>query len=224
MADLSNVRIDGARLWDSLMEMAKIGATPKGGCKRLTLTDLDKQGRELFTHWCERRRLHGQGRRDGQHVRAPPGTDDSAAARHDGQPPRHPADRRQVRRRARRARRARGHALAERPQHPDQASDRGRQLDQRGRLALRARHDVVGRVRRRLYQGIRLFARSTPRASRSATSSKRIGFKGDGARRRPSGARLLRAAYRAGPDPGGRVRSTSASSPMDRASAGTKFA
>jgi len=53
MADLSNVRINGARLWDSLMEMAKIGATPKGGCKRLTLTDLDKQARELFRGWCE---------------------------------------------------------------------------------------------------------------------------------------------------------------------------
>src|SRR5208283_1252060 len=53
MADLSNVRVDGARLWDSLMEMAKIGATPKGGCKRLTLTDLDKQARELFRGWCE---------------------------------------------------------------------------------------------------------------------------------------------------------------------------
>src|SRR5271166_4094845 len=53
MADLSNVRIDGTRLWDSLMEMAKIGATPKGGCKRLTLTDLDRQARELFRDWCE---------------------------------------------------------------------------------------------------------------------------------------------------------------------------
>ena len=53
MADLSNVRINGARLWDSLMEMAKIGATPKGGCKRLTLTDLDKESRELFRRWCE---------------------------------------------------------------------------------------------------------------------------------------------------------------------------
>ena len=52
MADLSNVRINGARLWDSIMEMAKIGATPKGGNKRLTLTDLDKQGRELFISWC----------------------------------------------------------------------------------------------------------------------------------------------------------------------------
>ena len=53
MADLSNVRIDGARLWASLMEMAKIGATPKGGSKRLTLTDVDKQGREMFRAWCE---------------------------------------------------------------------------------------------------------------------------------------------------------------------------
>eukprot|EP01037_Dinobryon_pediforme_P009541 gene9541-9617_t len=53
MSDLSNMRIDGQRLWDTLMEMAKIGGTPKGGCKRLTLTDLDKQGRELFTQWCE---------------------------------------------------------------------------------------------------------------------------------------------------------------------------
>ena len=52
MPDLSNLRIDGARLWDSLMEMAKIGGTPKGGCNRLTLTDLDKQGRDLFAQWC----------------------------------------------------------------------------------------------------------------------------------------------------------------------------
>jgi N-carbamoyl-L-amino-acid hydrolase len=52
MAELTNLNIDGARLWDSLMEMAKIGATPKGGCNRLTLTDLDRQARELFTRWC----------------------------------------------------------------------------------------------------------------------------------------------------------------------------
>jgi beta-ureidopropionase / N-carbamoyl-L-amino-acid hydrolase len=53
MADLSNVRVDGTRLWHSLMEMAKIGATPKGGVKRLTLTDLDGQSRKLFRKWCE---------------------------------------------------------------------------------------------------------------------------------------------------------------------------
>jgi N-carbamoyl-L-amino-acid hydrolase len=53
VSDLSNVRIDGKRLWDALMEMAKIGATAKGGCKRLTLTDLDKEARHLFIRWCE---------------------------------------------------------------------------------------------------------------------------------------------------------------------------
>ncbi|MBX3273675.1 MAG: Zn-dependent hydrolase [Sandaracinaceae bacterium] len=49
----SEVRIDGARLWDSLMEMAKIGATPKGGVCRLALTDVDKAARDLFVRWCE---------------------------------------------------------------------------------------------------------------------------------------------------------------------------
>ena len=45
--------INGDRIWDSLMQMAKIGATEKGGCCRLALTDLDKQGRDLFVQWCE---------------------------------------------------------------------------------------------------------------------------------------------------------------------------
>lgn len=45
------LRINGQRLWDSLMELAQIGATPKGGVCRLTLTDLDKQGRDLVTRW-----------------------------------------------------------------------------------------------------------------------------------------------------------------------------
>ncbi|MDP3085217.1 MAG: Zn-dependent hydrolase [Rubrivivax sp.] len=49
--DIAALRIDGERLWDSLMELAKIGATPKGGVCRLTLTDLDKQGRDLVTGW-----------------------------------------------------------------------------------------------------------------------------------------------------------------------------
>ena len=50
---MENLRINGDRLWESLMEMAKIGATPKGGVCRLALTDLDKQGRDLFVRWCE---------------------------------------------------------------------------------------------------------------------------------------------------------------------------
>lgn len=48
-----NIRIDGDRLWDSLMEMAKIGPGVAGGNNRQTLTDDDARGRELFRRWCE---------------------------------------------------------------------------------------------------------------------------------------------------------------------------
>ena len=50
---MRNLTIEGQRLWASLMEMAKIGATPKGGVCRLALTDLDRQGRNLFIEWCK---------------------------------------------------------------------------------------------------------------------------------------------------------------------------
>ena len=49
----TNLRINADRLWDSLMEMAKIGATEKGGVCRLALTDLDKQARDLFCAWAK---------------------------------------------------------------------------------------------------------------------------------------------------------------------------
>ncbi len=48
-----NLQINGERLWDSLMEMAKIGATEKGGVCRLALTDIDRAARDLFVQWCE---------------------------------------------------------------------------------------------------------------------------------------------------------------------------
>ena len=48
MADAIDPRVDGSRLWDSLMEMARIGASPNGGSSRLTLTDDDREGRDLF--------------------------------------------------------------------------------------------------------------------------------------------------------------------------------
>lgn len=47
------MRINQDRLWDSLMEMAKIGATSKGGSSRLALSKEDKVGRDLFVSWCE---------------------------------------------------------------------------------------------------------------------------------------------------------------------------
>ena len=47
------LRINGSRLWAAIMELAQIGATPKGGVKRLALTDLDKQGRDLVVSWAK---------------------------------------------------------------------------------------------------------------------------------------------------------------------------
>lgn len=49
--DISDLRVDGDRLWQSLMDLAQIGATAKGGVCRLTLTDLDRQGRDLVVGW-----------------------------------------------------------------------------------------------------------------------------------------------------------------------------
>ena len=51
--DRDNFRIDGARLWDSLMQMARIGPGVAGGNNRQTLTDADAEGRRLFQSWCE---------------------------------------------------------------------------------------------------------------------------------------------------------------------------
>lgn len=48
-----NLRVNGDRLWDSLMDMAKIGPGVAGGNNRQTLTDVDKQGRDLFKSWCD---------------------------------------------------------------------------------------------------------------------------------------------------------------------------
>ncbi len=45
------LRINDERLWDSLMQMARIGATEKGGCNRQALTDEDREGRDLFCQW-----------------------------------------------------------------------------------------------------------------------------------------------------------------------------
>jgi len=48
---MTTLNIDGKRLWQSLMDLAAIGATPKGGNARLALTALDGQGRDLVTGW-----------------------------------------------------------------------------------------------------------------------------------------------------------------------------
>jgi beta-ureidopropionase / N-carbamoyl-L-amino-acid hydrolase len=53
MTARQNLVIDGKRLWDSIMETAAFGSTPKGGIKRLTLSDDDRKVRDWFKHACE---------------------------------------------------------------------------------------------------------------------------------------------------------------------------
>jgi N-carbamoyl-L-amino-acid hydrolase len=50
---MRNLKVNGERLWASLMELARIGATEKGGVCRLAASDLDGEARRLFIRWCE---------------------------------------------------------------------------------------------------------------------------------------------------------------------------
>ena len=50
---MTALSIDSQRLWNSLMDLAKIGATAKGGVRRLALTELDGEARGLFVRWCK---------------------------------------------------------------------------------------------------------------------------------------------------------------------------
>ena len=49
---VSRIQVDQERLWDSHLQMARIGALPNGGCCRLALSEEDKVGRDLFVEWC----------------------------------------------------------------------------------------------------------------------------------------------------------------------------
>ncbi|MYM57867.1 hydantoinase/carbamoylase family amidase [Vibrio sp. OCN044] len=50
---MQDLRVNGDRLWQSLMEMAQFGLTEKGGCARLAATELDGKARDLFVDWCK---------------------------------------------------------------------------------------------------------------------------------------------------------------------------
>ncbi len=52
MTEPDKLRVNGHRLWNSIMSMAEIGPGEQGGCCRLALTDEDKRGRDLFIEWC----------------------------------------------------------------------------------------------------------------------------------------------------------------------------
>ncbi|WP_332686951.1 M20/M25/M40 family metallo-hydrolase, partial [Devosia sp.] len=73
-----NLRINGDRLWDSLMEMAKIGPGIAGGNNRQTLTDEDGEGRHLFKRWCDEAGLTMGVDQMGTMFMTRPGTDPDA--------------------------------------------------------------------------------------------------------------------------------------------------
>jgi len=75
-----NFLIDGNRLWKSIMDLAKIGATEKGGNCRLALTDLDKEARDLFIHWCKKANCTISIDQMGNIFARRPGTDPLAAS------------------------------------------------------------------------------------------------------------------------------------------------
>jgi beta-ureidopropionase / N-carbamoyl-L-amino-acid hydrolase len=54
MTSKTNLTINPQRLWDTLMETAQMGGTPKGGIKRLTVSDEDKRVRDWFKAECEK--------------------------------------------------------------------------------------------------------------------------------------------------------------------------
>ena len=53
MNEAAHMRVNGQRLWDSIMAIGEIGPGQQGGSSRLALTDANRDGRDLFIHWCE---------------------------------------------------------------------------------------------------------------------------------------------------------------------------
>src|ERR671926_117309 len=74
---MRNLKVNGERLWASLMELARIGATEKGGVCRLAASDLDAEARRLFIRWCEEAGCTVRVDRIGNIFARRPGRDDS---------------------------------------------------------------------------------------------------------------------------------------------------
>ena len=205
---MQNLQIDAQRLWDSLMETAQIGATPKAGLCRLTLTDLDRQVRDWFKAQCEALgctvTVDDMGnmfaRRPGKNPALPP----IAMGSHlDTQPTGGKFDGVLGVLAALEA-----HAHAARGGLRDQRTDRDRQLDQRRRRALCPGDAGLGRLCRRVLARLRLCADGPRRQNLwRGIGAHRLSRRGEG--RRAQIRRHVRIAHRARPDPRGR-------SPHDR--------
>ena len=126
MKDL--LEIDGARLWQSLADMARVGATPRAAPRaHRRRSSRARPVRAVVP----RRGNDGECRRRRQPVRAARRHRCAGSAGADRQPPRHAARRRPLRWRLWRARRARTRAHAERRRHRDRQAAGDRVLDQR---------------------------------------------------------------------------------------------
>ena len=188
------------------METAQIGGTAKGGIRRLTLTDHDREVRDWFRSAMRGAGLHRDGRPGRQHVRARPGQKSDVARRSPWasiSTPSRPAASSTAFSACSAASRpcAPCTTSATRPTRPLDA----RQLDQRGGLALRAGDARLGRLCRRVHARLRRQPRRTARAATFGEELERIGYRGEAARRLGQVRRHVRAAYRAGADPRGRA-------------------
>ena len=147
----SNLQIDSARLWDTIHETAKFGATPKGGVRRLTLGPEDKQVRDWFRNACEAAGLEVHvdalgsmfALRKGRDMTKPPV---GLGSHLDTQPTGGKFDGVLGTLAALEVVRTLNDAGIE-----TETADLHRQLDQRGRLALCAGHHGVGGLCRRLH-------------------------------------------------------------------------
>jgi N-carbamoyl-L-amino-acid hydrolase len=76
---MSTTTVNGERLWRSLMDLARIGATAKGGVRRITLTDTDREGRDQFVRWGREAKLEVRWDAIGNIFARREGTDPAAA-------------------------------------------------------------------------------------------------------------------------------------------------
>ena len=72
---MPEARINSNRLWQSLLDMGRIGATPGGGSCRVALTNEDREGRDLYVRWCREAGLQVTIDRMGNIFARRPGTD-----------------------------------------------------------------------------------------------------------------------------------------------------
>ena len=195
----SNLQIDSARLWDTIHETAKFGATPKGGVRRLTLGPEDKQVRDWFRTACEAAGLEVHvdalgsmfGLRKGRDMSKPPV---GLGSHLDTQPTGGKFDGVLGTLAALEVVRTLNDAGIE-----TEIADLHRQLDQRGRLALRAGDDGLGRLCRRFHHRRYSVAQGCRRRQRGR-SARRHRLSRREAGRHAEIQQLRRTAYRARPD------------------------